>query len=300
MIKPAYLGIFSSGELKNRIKEAYQILKDCILCPHHCHVDRTIDETGYCEIGKEIIVASYGPHYGEEPPLVGLRGSGTIFFSSCNLKCIYCQNYDISHHNKGEIITPRELAEIMIDLQNQGCHNINFVTPSHMIHAILASLLIACELGLEIPIIYNSGGYDDYNSLKLLEGIIDIYMPDIKYADENIALKYSKIPGYFTIVKKAVKEMYRQVGDLEINNGLANKGLIVRHLILPQELAGTQEVINFISNDISPNTYMNIMEQYYPAYMAGEHEPLNRRITSKEYKRALKIAKESGLTQIIQ
>ncbi|MTI61052.1 MAG: radical SAM protein [Firmicutes bacterium] len=301
MNEPNYQKLFHSGELKKRVKLAYTTMKDCTLCPHHCHVDRIRGETGYCEMGSEIIVASYGPHFGEEPPLVGLKGSGTIFFSSCNLKCIYCQNYDISHYKEGDTISLRNLAEIMIDLQKRGCHNINFVTPSHMTHAILASLLIACNKGLRIPIIYNSGGYDDYKSLRLLDGVIDIYMPDIKYADEKTALKYSKIPGYFSIVKKAVKEMHRQVGDLTIENGIATKGLIIRHLVLPGELAGTKRVIDFVSREISPDSYLNIMKQYYPAYKAREHEPLNRRITDQEYKKAISVAKQAGagLTRIV-
>lgn len=299
MNEPNYRKLFSSGELKKRVKQAFNIMKDCTLCPHHCHVDRTRDETGYCETGREIVVASYGPHFGEEPPLVGLKGSGTIFFSSCNLKCIYCQNYDISHYNEGEVISVSELAEIMINLQRRGCHNINFVTPSHMIQAILASLLIACDKGLSIPLVYNSGGYDDYESLKLLDGVVDIYMPDIKYTDEEIALKYSKIPKYFSIVKKAVREMYRQVGNLIIEKGIAKKGLIIRHLVLPGELAGTKEVIDFVSKEISPDTYLNIMEQYYPAYKAREHKPLHRRISDQEYKQAIKTAREAGLTRIV-
>lgn len=298
-MEPGYLKLYSTGELKMRVKETYRILKDCTLCPHHCHVDRSKDGTGYCETGREIVVASYGPHYGEEPPLIGTRGSGTIFFSSCNLKCIYCQNYDISHLNRGHKVTTRELAEIMIDLQEQGCHNINFVTPSHMIHALLSSIFLACELGLKIPIIYNSGGYDDYNSLKLLDGIIDIYMPDIKYADDEIALKYSKIPDYFSIVKKAVKEMHRQVGDLIIEKGIAKKGLIIRHLVLPGELAGTKEIMEFISKNISTDTYLNIMDQYYPAYKAREYDLLNKRITSKEYEQALEIAQKANLRRVI-
>lgn len=295
MPEPGYRKLYRSGELEKRAEKAYEILKDCVLCPHHCHVDRTKDELGYCRTGNEIKVASYGPHFGEEAPLVGLRGSGTIFFSQCNLRCVFCQNYDISHLGEGEEVTVKELAEIMLFLQKRGCHNINFVTPSHMIHALLAATLEACEAGLKVPLVYNSGGYDDVNALKLLDGVIDIYMPDIKYADEKVALNYSRIPKYFTIVKKAIKEMHRQVGDLKIENEIAVKGLIIRHLILPEDLAGTREIMEFISKEISPDSYINIMEQYYPAYKAGEYEPLNRRITGDEYDKALEIAREAGL-----
>ncbi|MDI3548365.1 MAG: putative pyruvate formate lyase activating enzyme [Halanaerobiales bacterium] len=295
MPEPGYRNLYHSGELEKRAEKAYEILKDCVLCPHHCHVDRTKDELGYCRTGNDIKVASYGPHFGEETPLVGLRGSGTIFFSQCNLRCVFCQNYDISHLGEGEEVTVKELAEIMLFLQKRGCHNINFVTPSHMIHALLAATLEACETGLKVPLVYNSGGYDDVNALKLLDGVIDIYMPDIKYADEKVALNYSRIPKYFTIVKKAIKEMHRQVGDLKIENKIAVKGLIIRHLILPEDLAGTREIMEFISKEISPDSYINIMEQYYPAYKASEYEPLNRRITGDEYDKALEIAREAGL-----
>ncbi|MEJ6949774.1 radical SAM protein [Natronospora cellulosivora (SeqCode)] len=299
IINSAYLDLFSSGELEKRVEKAYDILKDCKLCPHHCHVDRTKNETGYCQIGKEIIVASFAPHYGEEAPLVGNLGSGTVFFSSCNLKCIYCQNYDISHLREGSIVTVKELGKILIDLQNKGCHNINFVTASHMIHAVLASILEACKEGLKIPIVYNTGAYDDIEALKLLDGVVDIYLPDIKYSDENIALKYSKISNYIEIVKKAVKEMHRQVGDLKIEGGIAKKGLIVRHLVLPENLAGTKEVMDFISKDISEDTYLNIMDQYYPAYKAIDHDILNRRISREEYKEVLEIAEKAKLKRVI-
>jgi putative pyruvate formate lyase activating enzyme len=291
--------LFKTGELSKRVEKAYQVLQDCTLCPHHCRVDRTKGEKGYCRTGSEIRVASYGPHFGEEPPLVGERGSGTIFFSNCNLRCVYCQNYDISYKGEGEEVSIKELAEIMLSLQKEGCHNINFVTPSHMIHAVLAATEEACKMGLKIPLIYNSGGYDDVEALKLLDGIIDIYMPDIKYADEVIALRYSKIPDYFRIVKKALKEMHHQVGDLKIHDGIAERGLIIRHLVLPDKMAGTEEIMEFIASEISSNTFVNIMEQYYPAFRAEEYSSLKRKITSKEYREALKLAKEAGLKRIL-
>ncbi|PRX29289.1 putative pyruvate formate lyase activating enzyme [Orenia metallireducens] len=298
MIQPSYIGLYKSGELEERVEKAYQILEDCTLCPHHCHVDRSKGELGYCKTGDKIRIASFGPHFGEEGPLVGSYGSGTIFFSGCNLRCVYCQNYDISQVPAGDEIDKKKLAQIMLSLQKQGCHNINFVTPSHMIHALLAAILEGVKKGLRIPIVYNSGGYDDLEVLQLLDGVVDIYMPDLKYADEETGLKYSKVERYMTIVKTALKEMHRQVGDLQIRDGLATKGLIIRHLILPENLAGTEEVINFIAQELSPNTYVNIMEQYYPAYKAKEYKELSRSITSTEFDYAIKLAKNAGLNLI--
>ncbi|MBM7624432.1 radical SAM protein [Sporohalobacter salinus] len=299
MTSPNYLKLYQSGELATRVEKAYNILQDCTLCPHHCHVDRSNDEIGYCQTGNEIKIASYGPHFGEEPPLIGSYGSGTIFFSNCNLKCIYCQNYDISQHQSGNTVTVQELAEIMISLQNKECHNINFVTPSHMVHALLAATLKSCEMGLNIPLVYNSGGYDDKKILQLLDGVIDIYMPDVKYADENTALKYSKIPNYPDIVKEALKEMHQQVGNLKTKDNTAVQGLIIRHLILPDNLAGTEEIMNFIANKLSTDTYINIMDQYYPAYKAVDYKTLNRKINESEFKEAIKLAKNKGLTRIL-
>ncbi|ADL12339.1 radical SAM protein [Acetohalobium arabaticum] len=292
-----YLDLYQSGKLAKRVEKAYEILQDCTLCPHHCHVNRSNDELGYCQTGSEIKVASYGPHFGEEEPLVGSNGSGTIFFSSCNLRCVYCQNYDISQHQSGDAVTVEELAEIMISLQKRGCHNINFVTPSHMIHALLAATLEACKKGLEIPLVYNSGGYDDKEALGLLDGIIDIYMPDVKYIDENTALKYSKIPDYPPIVKTALKEMHQQVGDLKIKDNVAVQGLLIRHLILPNNLAGTKEIIDFIADELSTDTYINIMDQYYPAYKAADYKVLNRRTNTSEFEEAVEIAQNKGLSR---
>lgn len=298
MTTPNYIDLYQSGKLANRVEKAYNILQDCTLCPHHCHVNRSNDELGYCQTGSEIKIASYGPHFGEEEPLVGSKGSGTIFFSNCNLRCVYCQNYDISQHQSGNTVTVEELAEIMVSLQQQGCHNINFVTPSHMIHALLAATLKACKKGLKIPLVYNSGGYDETAVLQLLEGVIDIYMPDIKYADENTALKYSKIPDYPEIVKEALKEMHQQVGNLTTENNIGVQGLIIRHLILPDNLAGTEEIMEFIANELSTDTYINIMDQYYPAYKAVDYTVLNRKINESEFKEAVEIAQNKGLTRV--
>ncbi|MCK8824193.1 radical SAM protein [Fuchsiella alkaliacetigena] len=298
MTEPSYIELFRSQELNQRVNKAWEMMKNCQLCPHHCQVDRTQGETGYCNIGSEIKVASYAPHYGEEDPLVGRNGSGTIFFSGCNLHCIYCQNYDISQGESGREVSIQDLAEMMISLQKRGCHNINFVTPSHMIYAVLAATEKACQLGLKIPLVYNTGGYDDAQVLQeLLAGVIDIYMPDLKYADEEIARQYSQIKNYPQVVKAAIKEMHCQVGDLQLEKGVATQGLIVRHLLLPNQLAGSADLLDFIKEEISANTYLNIMGQYYPAYQAHTDKKLKRRLHNQELKEALNLAKEKGLTR---
>jgi putative pyruvate formate lyase activating enzyme len=286
-------------ELWQKVRIAEEILKECTLCPRNCKVDRTSGNKGFCRTGDKPYVASWGPHFGEERPLVGRFGSGTIFFSFCNLGCIYCQNWTISHLGEGNELSFEKLAVIMIELQQMGCHNINLVTPTHQMPMILHSIAIAAELGLEIPIVYNCGGYESIEALKILDGVIDIYMPDFKYSDPQMALKYSKAKDYPNVAKMAIKEMYRQVGDLIIDKrGIAQRGLLVRHLVLPEGIAGTKEVVRFIAEEISKNTYINIMDQYYPCYKAFEHPPLDRRITTKEYTEAIRLAIEAGLMRI--
>ncbi|GAW93060.1 radical SAM protein [Calderihabitans maritimus] len=294
-MKPAYLNL-SQKELKARKEEAYRRLEKCNICPHECQVDRIQDEKGVCRAGSQVAIASYGPHFGEEEPLVGRYGSGTIFFTYCNLKCVYCQNYEISCGTEGKEISIEELADIMTDLQEMKCHNINLVTPTHYVPQILAALEKAVQKGLKIPLVYNCGGYESLATLKLLDGIIDIYMPDMKYSSEEVARKYSGIRNYPETVKKAVKEMYRQVGDLQVDeHGVALRGLIIRHLVLPERLAGTTEIMRFIAQEISPTAFVNIMEQYYPAYRAKDFPPLNRRISPQEYLEALEEARRAGL-----
>ncbi len=293
--KPSYIKLHKEGIIKKRVKELRELLKNCHLCPHHCEVNRIKGETGICNSDSRLKIASYGPHYGEEAPLVGNKGSGTIFFSNCSLKCVYCQNYEISQKGIGNYVKPAELAEIMLNLQERGCHNINFVTPTHMVYGIIKAVDIAAEKGLEIPLVYNTGGYDSVNTLKLLDGIIDIYMPDVKYASNKKAEKYSNAPNYYDIIKEVLKEMYNQVGDLKIENGIAKKGLLVRHLVLPADIAGTKEIINFLVNNISTNTYLNLMEQYYPSFQADNYPELNKRIDYRNYNELLKFAKEQGL-----
>jgi len=295
----AYLKL-SREELKEKILRAEGILKSCTLCPRACGVDRTAGERGFCKTGDRPLVSSYNPHFGEEAPLVGSRGSGTVFFTRCNLGCLFCQNWTISHLGEGSEMSFDTLADIMIVLQKDyGCHNINFVTPTHQVPMILRSLELAIDKGLKVPLVYNCGGYEAIETLKILDGIVDIYMPDFKYTDPGPAQTYSRAEDYPETAKAAIKEMYRQVGDLVMNErGIALRGLLVRHLVLPEGLAGTEEVVRFLAEEISPNTYTNIMAQYYPCYKASEHLPLDRRITNAEYRKAVMAARKAGLKRL--
>lgn len=285
----------SLEELQRRVDIAFNLLSNCKICPRQCGVNRLKGERGYCRSGRELVVSSYSPHFGEEPPLVGSYGSGTIFFTHCSLRCIYCQNYEISLLGEGTPTSETDLATMMLSLQKRGCHNINLVTPTHFVPQILASLVIAFLKGLNIPVVYNCGGYESVETLKLLEGIVDIYMPDFKYGREEVADKFSHAPDYPEVAKKALREMHRQVGDLVIERGIAQRGLLIRHLVLPHNLASSSEVLRFIAREISPHSYVNIMAQYRPEYKAREYPELNRRITGEEYEQALKIASQEGL-----
>ncbi len=293
--EPAYLALLRSGELKLRVEAAYRRLHACDLCGRECRVDR-YERTGSCKTGIRAVVSSYGPHFGEEDPLRGYRGSGTIFFAWCNLNCQYCQNYEISQLGHGEEVEPEELATMMLSLQRQGCHNINLVSPTHVLPQILAALLIAAQAGLNLPLVWNTGGYDSLAALALLDGVVDIYMPDMKYADEEIAYRYSRVRNYPAVNQAAVKEMHRQVGDLVMDEeGIALRGLLVRHLVLPGGLAGTAEVTRFLAQEVSVNTYFNLMDQYRPCYKAASLPPLDRPITRAEYEQALEQAMAAGL-----
>jgi len=293
-MEPGYLA-FCPKELEIRAEKCWELLKSCRVCPRRCGVNRLKDERkGFCQMGINPKIYSFHPHFGEENCLVGVGGSGTIFFSSCNLACVYCQNYEISQLKEGEEVKIEDLGEIMISLQNQGCHNINLVSPTIWVPQIVKAVIIAKEKGLNLPLVYNTGGYDSPSTLKLLEGIVDIYMPDIKYSDGKIGLKYSLASDYWTIVRRAVKEMHRQVGDLIIKNGLAVRGLLIRHLVLPNGIAGTEKVMKFIAS-LSKNSYINIMNQYYPTNKAHLYPELNRQITPEEFSEAIKIAKNFGL-----
>jgi putative pyruvate formate lyase activating enzyme len=284
--------------LQDRARVALARLASCNICPRRCGADRLSDERGFCRSGRRARVACFAPHFGEEAPLVGQSGSGTIFFSSCNLSCVFCQNYDISQEDIGREVSATALARMMLSLQRQGCHNINFVTPTHVVPQILEALVLAREDGLNIPLVYNSGGYDSAEMLRLLEGIFDIYMPDAKYGSDEPALRYSNAPGYSGIMKEAIREMHRQVGDLAIDeDAVARRGLIVRHLVLPGNGAGTAEVVCFLSEEISPNTYLNVMNQYRPEHYACRFPELCRPISEREYAHALRLAAQAGLTR---
>jgi len=295
--QPAYIETFEKGILQERKEQAFEQLKNCHLCPRNCAVDRTAGETGICKTGVRAVVASYAPHFGEEAPLVGRFGSGTIFFTHCNLLCNFCQNYDISHEAQGTEVSNAQLARIMLELQQMGCHNINFVTPSHVIPQILAALEIAIKNGLDIPLVYNTSGYDHVESLQLLNGIFDIYMPDFKFWDPKVAEETCNAPDYPDKVKVAIKEMHRQVGDLEIVDGIAKKGLLVRHLVMPNDLADTKEIMHFLAENISLNTYVNIMPQYRPYGNVFDNTDLSRSITNEEYENAIEFAKMAGLSR---
>jgi putative pyruvate formate lyase activating enzyme len=295
----AYLELYRSGKLRERIEAAVSLLESCSVCPRSCGVNRVTGDVGKCRTPREAIVSSYGPHLGEEAPLVGRYGSGTIFFTNCNLRCQFCQNYAISQLGEGEKVNKEELADIMLSLQARGCHNINLVSPTHVVPQILEALEIAVESGLHLPLVYNSGGYDSVETLRILDGIVDIYMPDMKYDDEETAKELSGIESYPSINKAAIKEMHRQVGDLKINEeGVAQQGLLVRHLVLPQGLAGTKGIVNFLSREISPNTYVNIMAQYHPCFRAFQIPSLARRISPAEFHGALSLAQEAGLSRL--
>ncbi len=295
--EPSYLHLFESGELRRRVDELYSILESCELCPRKCRVNRMKGERGYCGADANLMVSSYFSHFGEEDVLVGRNGSGTIFLTNCNLLCVYCQNYDISHLGVGEIVSEDRVAEMMLHLQSLGCHNINFVTPTHYTPQLVRAIEIAVERGLKLPIVWNCSGYENVELIKMLEGIVDIYMPDMKYGSSEPAKKYSNAPDYFERCKEAVKEMHRQVGDLKVKEGIAYRGLLIRHLVLPNDLAGSERILKFIAQEISKDTYVNIMAQYRPEGEAYKYEELSRRITRDEFMKVLELAKDLGLTR---
>jgi putative pyruvate formate lyase activating enzyme len=275
-------------------------LQNCKVCPNFCGIDRTKGKKGKCRVEDNLVVSSANLHFGEEPVLVGRRGSGTIFFTSCNLGCVFCQNYDISQLDYGRVISEEDLVSLMLMLQNQGAHNINLVTPTHQAPQIFTALILAKQKGLRLPVVYNCGGYENPLFLKELEGLVDIYMPDFKYASDELAFKFSGIKEYATWCKKALLEMHRQVGELKINcNGVAERGLLVRHLVLPLGIAGSKEIIDFIAREISPHTYLNIMDQYHPSYRAKEYRELERRVFRQEIEEVICYAEQKGFTRLL-
>lgn len=298
--EPAYLKLLRRGRLSERARLAESHLEDCDLCARYCHVNRRETIRGaVCRTGQQAVIYSYGPHQGEEDVLRGWRGSGTIFFSWCNLRCVFCQNWEISWKGQGHEVSVGELADMMLELQEMGCHNVNFVSPSHVVAQIIAAVDIAAEKGLRLPLVYNTGGYDSIEALALLDGIVDIYMPDMKYGHSELAKSFSHVKDYVRFNRAAVREMHRQVGDLQVDpDGLARRGLLVRHLILPNGIAGTEQMVKFLAEEVSPNTYINLMNQYRPCYRAGDYPELDRPITVAEYQEALDHARESGLVRL--
>jgi putative pyruvate formate lyase activating enzyme len=293
------LKLFREGELSRRMEEALALMASCGLCPRECQVNRLEGELGYCETGRKARVSSYNAHFGEESPLVGRYGSGTIFISSCNLLCSFCQNYEISHLKEGVEVEPEHVAAMMLQLSERGCHNINFVTPTHVVPQLLEALIVAAEQGLKIPLVYNSGGYDKVETLELLEGIFDIYMPDFKFWDGKWAERYCQAPDYPEVAMGALKEMHRQVGDLVIDDqGLALKGLLVRHLVMPDNIAGSEKVFEFLVKEISAHTYVNVMDQYRPCGEAHKDEHINRLLSSQEFRDATDMAMNAGLRRL--
>jgi len=304
--EPSYLEMHRRSTLLKRLAQARELLENCTVCPHECGVNRLAGELGLCRTGARARVASFGAHFGEESPLVGRNGSGTIFFEGCSLLCVFCQNYDISNIDRlgddsPQAVSDRELASIMIGLQKQGCHNINLVTPSHVVPQILAALPYAVDQGLNVPLVYNTGGYDNPATLHLLDGIVDIYMPDCKFWHQETAAMYTRAKDYPAVMQEALREMHRQVGDLVIDeSGLARSGLLVRHLVMPDHLDETRGVLEFLAREISTETYVNIMDQYRPCHKAYEYERINRPLEPEEYRQAIALAEEVGLQRLDQ
>jgi len=293
---PSYLGLYRNNALTDIVDKAYGLLKSCAICPRKCGVNRLKDEKGFCKSGLLLKVCSFMPHHGEEPAISGSKGSGTIFFSHCNMACAYCQNYEFSQLGEGREVEAEELADFMLGLQALNCHNINLVTPTHVMPQILRALSLAAEKGLKLPIVYNTGGYESVEALRLLEGVVDIYLPDSRYGDEQAAIKYSQAPGYPAYNRQALKEMHRQVGVAKLDEqGIITRGIIIRHLVLPTDIAATEKIMRFISEELSRDTYISLMSQYLPCFKSRDFEQLSRRITFEEYERARDIMQEYGL-----
>lgn len=288
--------MLSKSDFQNKIKSAYKILESCKLCPRECKVNRLKGELGICKIGRDLVVSSYAPHFGEEPCLVGTNGSGTIFLTGCNLKCIFCQNYDISHLNQGQEYTLDRFAQVMLNIEKLGCHNINFVTPTHFAPQIIEAIFIAKEKGLQIPIVWNCGGYESLEVIKILEGIVDIYMPDAKLFDNKVGKEFCNVDNYKEVISQTLIEMQRQVGDLECDHkGISQKGLLIRHLVMPEDQSSSRELLDFISEKVSKNAHINIMDQYRPCFKAIGHPKIGRMIISQEFQKAYEYALNKGL-----
>ena len=293
---PVYLRTYQAGRLNQLIEETFKLLESCCICPRRCGVNRLKNEKGFCKTGLKPKVCSFMPHHGEEPPISGVHGSGTIFFSHCNMSCVYCQNYEFSQSGQGREVEFEELAKFMIDLQDMGCHNINLVTPTHVMPQILKALSIAIPKGLKIPVVYNTGGYELPDIIKMLDGIVDIYLPDARYADNDMSIKYSGAPDYPGYNQDALKEMHRQVGIANIDNqGIIKTGLIIRHLVLPNNISGTDKIMKVIAKELSAHTYISLMSQYRPCHKVSQFKDICRRITYEEYEYAKQTMQEQGL-----
>ncbi|MBN1898490.1 MAG: radical SAM protein [Spirochaetes bacterium] len=300
MFSPSYLKLHESGELEKRINKAYNILEKCSLCPHGCRVNRTKKEKGFCKSLVDPVVSSYNAHHGEEPPISGIYGSGTIFFTHCTMRCVFCQNYPISQMGQGKTVSVDDVAFMMIYLQKKNCHNINFVTPTHYVPQILKALNKAIMKGFHLPLVYNTSGYETIETLELLDGIIDIYLPDMKYADPGVALKYSGIKNYPEYNQKAIMEMYRQTGDLKTDRmGIGQKGVLIRHLVLPYGLAGSKKILDFLKKKVSTTITIGIMSQYFPAHKACENPHLKYRLTPEEYQKVVDYAIKLGFKNLL-
>ncbi|MDD4899203.1 MAG: 4Fe-4S cluster-binding domain-containing protein [Candidatus Omnitrophica bacterium] len=296
MSAPAYLKSYEDGRLKENTKKAFSLLESCTICPRKCKVNRLEGKLGFCKTGQNAAVYSFLAHQGEEPPISGNNGSGTIFFSQCNMACVYCQNYKFSQIETGKETDSKELAKAMLQLQTLGCHNINLVTPTHVMPQILKALLLAISSGLKIPLCYNSSGYELPEIITLLDGVIDIYLADLRYADTQASLKYSNAPDYPSYSQAAIKEMHRQVGIPKFDKqGIIERGLIIRHLVLPNNISGTEEIMRFIASELSPETYISLMSQYLPCHKADSFPELSRRIIREEYRQAKKTMQKYGL-----
>ncbi len=301
--EPAYLALHRSGELQRRAQEAARALESCRVCPRDCEVNRLQDAIGVCKTGRYAQVASYFPHFGEEDCLRGWRGSGTIFFGMCNLRCVFCQNYDISQADGSPATPPQRLAQMMLELQDWGCHNINFVTPEHVVPQVLEALVLAVEGGLRLPLVYNTSAYDAMESLRWLDGVVDIYMPDFKFWTPELARRYLRARNYPEVARRVIREMHRQVGPLAFDeHGLARRGLLVRHLVMPGFLDETRAILRWLAEEVSPDTYVNLMDQYYPAgkVTANRYPELNRGLSPQEYRSALAYARQVGLWRLDQ
>ncbi len=326
-LSPSYLALAADGELARRAAQARKRIERCDLCPRACAINRLAGERGFCRAPARAVVASHNRHDGEEPPISGTRGSGTIFFTYCTMRCVYCQNFPISQGGVGREVGAEGLAEMMLDLQARGCHNVNFVTPTHFVHEILTALAIAVEKGFRLPLVYNTSGYESLETLRLLDGVMDIYLPDIRYADERLAERYSSGRGFVAANRAALREMWRQVGPLRVDlvestpsalphlsdssdsttppaspvgAEIARSGLIVRHLVMPRGITGTRDCLEFLAREISPSVHLSLMSQYFPANRAAEFPEINRPITRREYAPLVRLAEQIGFSGWIQ